>query len=128
MNVLLDTHAFLWWVTGDARLSSLAQQIFSDIGNTLFLSAASAWEIAIKAQLGKLQLLDTPERVITKHMTLNAIQAWPILIHHSLHTYTLPLHHRDPFDRILIAQSQVDNMPLLTADPLIAQYPMQTLW
>jgi len=125
---LLDTHTFLRWITNDPQLSPRCQQIISDPSNSLYLSVASAWEIAIKAQIGKLPLSDTPEKLIPKHLALNSFQVLPIHLDHALHLYTLPLLHRDPFDRILVAQSQRENLPILTADSLIAQYGIQTVW
>ncbi|MDI6794395.1 MAG: type II toxin-antitoxin system VapC family toxin [bacterium] len=99
-----------------------------DDNNKLFFSAASGWEIAIKAQLGKLQLAGKPELFVSEQLTLNAIQALPIQISRALHVYNLPRHHRDPFDRMLVAQSQLENLPLLTADPQIAQYEVEIVW
>src|SRR4029434_5823323 len=113
MQGLLDTHTFLWWVTNDPQLSPLAKQIIGDTGNTLYLSVASAWEIALKARTGKLQLSDTLDKIITKHIALNAMQILPIQLNHALRTYALPMHHKDPFDRILVAQSQLENLPIL---------------
>jgi PIN domain nuclease of toxin-antitoxin system len=128
MNVLLDTRAFLWWVDDNSKLSPRAREIISDAGNALFLSAASGWEIAIKARLGKLTLPDDLERFIADQLVTNAFSSLPIQLSHALHVYTLPAHHRDPFDRILVAQSQLEDMPILTADPQIAQYPVQVIW
>jgi PIN domain nuclease of toxin-antitoxin system len=128
MRVLLDTHVFLWWITNQALLSDQAQQIIRDGSNDLFFSASSAWEIAIKARLGKLQLPDPLERFIAEQITINAFQPLPIQLSHALHVYNLPQHHRDPFDRILIAQSQMEGLPILTADPWIAKYDVQVVW
>lgn len=86
------------------------------------------WEIIIKAQLGKLPLPADPIRFVREQLAVNAIHALPISLEHVLHVYTLPLHHRDPFDRILVAQSQVEPMPILTADPVIALYAVQVSW
>jgi len=128
MNVLLDTHAFLWWIDDNPKLSPRAREIISDAGNVLFLSAASGWEIAIKARLGKLTLPDDLERFIADQLVANAFSSLPIQLSHALHVYTLPAHHRDPFDRILVAQSQLEDMPILTTDSQIAQYPVQVIW
>ncbi len=106
MRALLDTHAFLWWTTDDPRLSSRARRIIADGRNRLFFSAAGGWEIAIKAQLGRLRLPSDPERFIPEEMQRNAIESLPIQMRHALHVHTLPRHHRDPFDRLLVAQSQ----------------------
>ena len=128
MRALLDTHVFLWWISDDPRLSTHARKIITDGKNTLFLSAASGWEIAIKAKLGKLKLLEPLETFIPEQMALNAIESLPIQMSHALHVHTLPLHHRDPFDRLLIAQAQLDNLPILTADPQITLYAIRTIW
>jgi len=85
MKVLLDTHAFLWWITDDPKLSSRAREIISDIENELFFSAASGWEITIKVQIGRLKLLDEPHRFIPGQLRMNAIQSLPILMSHALH-------------------------------------------
>jgi len=128
MKALLDTHAFLWWITDDPRLSSRVRELTGDSTNTLFLSAASGWEIAIKAQLGKLQLPDNLERYIADQLSLNGFESLPIQLRHALHVYSLPDLHRDPFDRILVAQSQLEQLPILTVDPQIARYRVEVIW
>ncbi|MBM4307834.1 MAG: type II toxin-antitoxin system VapC family toxin [Deltaproteobacteria bacterium] len=128
MKVLLDTHIFLWWITEDPRLSSKASEIIRDGSNELFLSAASGWEIAIKAKLNRIQLPTTPEKFISEQLRINGIQGLPILMSHALHVYNLPNHHRDPFDRILIAQCQSEGLPILTADPSFTPYKIEAIW
>jgi PIN domain nuclease of toxin-antitoxin system len=128
VKVLLDTHAFLWWITDDPRLSSRAREIMSQGSTALFLSAASGWEIAIKAQLNRLRLPDNPQRFILEQLAANAIAGLPVQISHALQVYALPLLHRDPFDRLLVAQSQLEGMPLLTADAQIARYEVTVIW
>jgi len=128
MRVLLDTHTFLWWISNDTRLSSRAREIISDGNNELLLSAASGWEIAIKVRLGRLQLPYEPERFIPEQLAINAIQSLPIKMSHALHTYNLPIYHRDPFDRIIIAQAQLEGLPILTSDPQIAKYKVEIIW
>lgn len=128
MNVLLDTHAFLWWIDNNPKLSSRASGIISDAGNAIFLSAVSGWEIVIKARLGKLTLPDDLERFIADQLVTNAFSGLPIQLSHALHVYTLPPIHRDPFDRILVAQSQLEDMPILTADLQIAKYSVEVIW
>ena len=128
MNVLLDTHAFLWWIDNNPKLSSRARGIISDAGNAIFLSAASGWEIAIKARLGKLTLPGALECFIADQLVVNAFSSLPIQLSHALHVYTLPAIHQDPFDRILVAQSQLEDMPILTADSQIAKYPVEVIW
>ncbi len=130
MRVLLDTHAFLWWITDDPRLSLRVRTIISEGANEAFLSAASGWEIAVKAGLGRLRQLpeDNLERFISEQLALNAILSLPVRMSHALRVYTLPLHHRDPFDRMLVAQSQLEDLPVITADPIIARYPVKVIW
>jgi PIN domain nuclease of toxin-antitoxin system len=128
MKALLDTHTFLWWITDNPKLSSRVRKIISDGKNELFLSAASGWEIAIKAQLGRIKIPDKPELFISEQMVANAIQGLPIQISHALHVYNLPAYHRDPFDRMLVAQAQLEGLPILTDDPQISQYPVKVIW
>ncbi len=128
MRALLDTHAFLWWITDDPRLSRKVREIISDGENDLFLSAASGWEIVIKAKLGKLQLPDNLESFIAEQMALNAIESLPVKMSHALHVYEFPHYHRDPFDRMLISQAQLENLPILTVDPQIARYTVKVIW
>jgi PIN domain nuclease of toxin-antitoxin system len=128
MKALLDTHTFLWWIIESPKLSSRVCEIISDGNNDLFLSAASGWEIAIKTQLGRLQLPDDLERFISDQLTANAIQSLPIQMGHALHVYTLPSHHRDPFDRMLVAQAQLEDLAILSADSRVAQYPVEVIW
>jgi PIN domain nuclease of toxin-antitoxin system len=128
MRALLDTHAFIWWVTDDTRLSSTARNIITDPGNILFFSAASAWEIVIKVRLGKLNLPESPETYIPSRLTANRFESLPIQMIHALQVVNLPSLHQDPFDRIIIAQSQVENIPLITVDSKIIQYPVDVIW
>jgi PIN domain nuclease of toxin-antitoxin system len=128
MRALLDTHAFIWWVTDDTRLSSTARNIIADPGNILLLSAASAWEIVIKVRLGKLNLPEPPETYIPSRLMMNRFESLPIQMAHALQVVNLPALHQDPFDRILIAQSQVEKMPIITVDNKIIQYPVDVIW
>ena len=128
MKALLDTHVFLWWITDDQRLSSRVREIIADGTNEILFSAASGWEIAIKTRLGRLQLPDDPEIFIPEQLELNAIEVLPVEIGHALHVYQLPSHHRDPFDHLLIAQAQLEKLPILTADPQISRYPVEVIW
>ncbi|MFN6487669.1 MULTISPECIES: type II toxin-antitoxin system VapC family toxin [unclassified Nostoc] len=128
MRVLLDTHAFLWWVTDDPQLSSTSRTIIADSGNILFLSVASVWEIVIKTKSGKLTLPESVEEYIPNRLALNRFESLDIQMTHTLQIATLPNIHRDPFDRILIAQSQVENLPIVTIDQKIAQYSVEIIW
>ena len=128
MKALLDTHAFLWWITNDSRLSARVLRLVRDPSTSVYLSVASGWEIAIKVGLGKLELSDDLDGIIQEQLTTNRIDALPVQMSHALFVRRLPKHHRDPFDRLLIAQSLVEGMPLVTSDPLIQHYPVQTIW
>ena len=128
MKLLLDTHAFLWAITEDARLSERARQVFLSGANQLFLSAASLWEIVIKVQIGKLPLPKRTDEYLVDQLSRNAVQTLPVQASHVLRLFKLPHHHGDPFDRLLIAQSQVEGLPILTTDPLIRKYSVETMW
>ncbi len=126
--MLLDTHAFLWWISDDRRLSDRAREIIGDGRNELYFSVASGWEISIKAGLGRLEVPEDLEPFIVDQLSRNAIQALPIYLRHALHTRKLPDHHRDPFDRILVSQAVLEEMPLLSADPQISRYSVEVVW
>jgi len=128
MRILLDTHAFLWWNMEDPQLSSHARKIIANGENEIFLSAASVWEIAIKAARGKLVLPEPPAQYITHRVALHRFQPLHIQAGHAAQTYDLPRHHDDPFDRLLIAQSQIEAMPLLSADSEIQKYEIEVIW
>jgi PIN domain nuclease of toxin-antitoxin system len=128
MRALLDTHTFLWWVTDAPQLSDVAKAAIADPGNLLFLSSASVWEIVIKVGTGKLVLPEEPEIYIPSRMASNRFESLPIQVSHVLQIAKLPDLHRDPFDRVLVAQSQIEQMPILTIDALIRQYPVTTIW
>jgi PIN domain nuclease of toxin-antitoxin system len=134
VRALLDTHAFLWWITDDPRLSPRAREVLHDRDNDLYFSAASGWEIAIKAQMGRLRLVEQRDpaqslaQFVVEQLSLNTIAALPIQLRHALHVYTLPSHHRDPFDRMLVSQSQIEGLPILTADAQIVQYAVDVIW
>ncbi|WP_313954418.1 type II toxin-antitoxin system VapC family toxin [Anabaena subtropica] len=100
----------------------------ADSGNNLFFSAASAWEIVIKVRLGKLNLPEPPETYIPSRLTMNRFESLPIQMNHALQVVNLPALHQDPFDRIIIAQSQVEKMPIITVDNKITQYPVDVIW
>ena len=127
MRALLDTHAFLWAIADDKRLSRRAQKIFTG-PNDLWLSAASVWEILIKVQAGKLPLPQPSAPYLVKKAAQNRIEVLPINLDHILRVESLTMHHRDPFDRVLIAQSIEENLPLVTADPQFERYPVELIW
>lgn len=128
MRVLLDTHAFIWWVTDNVQLSPTARNVIADPDNVLFLSSASAWEIVIKVRLGKLDLPEPPETYIPSRLIMNRFESLSIQMAHALQVVNLPALHQDPFDRILIAQSQVEEMPIITVDNKIIQYSVDVIW
>jgi PIN domain nuclease of toxin-antitoxin system len=127
MKALLDTHAFLWALAGDARMSRRARDTFT--GPTgLSLSIANLWEILIKVQSGKLKLPRPAGPYVLKKLAENGIEMLPISIDHLLALERLPMHHRDPFDRMLIAQSLEENLPIVTSDPLFDRYDVRLIW
>ncbi|MDP9412280.1 MAG: type II toxin-antitoxin system VapC family toxin [Actinomycetota bacterium] len=128
MRVLLDTHAFLWWISDSPELSDAAREAIADQRNAPIFSAVSGWEIAIKTGLGKLELPGSPARFVNEQLSQNGLEVLPIHSRHALGVYGLPDHHRDPFDRLLVSQAVVEKLPILTADPEIPRYPVETLW
>jgi PIN domain nuclease of toxin-antitoxin system len=127
MKALLDTHTFLWAIAEEGRLSRRAQQIYTG-PNDLWLSAASVWEILIKVRTGKLPMPEPAGPYLVKEMAKNRIELLPIKLDHVLRLESLPAHHRDPFDRILIAQSLEESLPIVTADPQFQKYPVELIW
>jgi PIN domain nuclease of toxin-antitoxin system len=129
MRVLLDTHTFLWAIEDSPELSSTAYSVLSDSDNRLYLSIASVWELAIKASARKLTVKQPFETAINDQLRLLEVELLGIEVSHIAFTITLPMHHRDPFDRILIAQSMVERMPILSRDTAFDAYDnVQRLW
>ena len=128
MKILLDTCAFLWLVTDDPKLSGLAKDIFLDSNNELFLSAVTGFEITVKYSLGKLHLTEPPKEFISNRIKANALTELPITINHTLALQDLPWHHKDPFDRLLVAQAMVAQIPLLSSDEQLSAYGIERLW
>jgi PIN domain nuclease of toxin-antitoxin system len=128
VNAILDTHTFLWMVTDDRRLSETARRVIADGANELFLSAASIWEIVLKAGVGKLQIKGGAARFLEREIQRNRLSMLPIQPAHVFRVPSLPVIHKDLFDRLLIAQAQVESLPLITADPEITRYPVQVIW
>ena len=127
MRILLDTHVFLWAITNESRLSPAQRDLFLNEASDLFLSAASVWEILIKTGLGWLPMPTPSTDYIGKQMEKNRIALLPIRVAHLAELENLPPLHRDPFDRILVAQARAEKMPLLSADAAIRQYPVEIL-
>jgi PIN domain nuclease of toxin-antitoxin system len=128
MKLLLDTHAFLWFVWNHKNLSSTAQNGIADPRNTVLFSAASHWEIAIKASVGKLKLTAPFKDFIEQSLAKNNFQRLAIEVSHSDDLIQLPFHHRDPFDRMLIAQAMVEHMSIVSAESLFDSYGVQRVW
>lgn len=127
MRILLDTHAFLWWMADDERLSPRARTVIIEPANTLLLSAASAWEVATKLARGRLRLPVTVDGVRIA-VDRQRIERVPIEFDDAIVAGGLPAHHSDPFDRMLVAQAQALGCPILTRDPNIGRYAVETIW
>jgi len=128
MNLLLDSHAFVWMHEEPHKLSVKVAYKILNPANRIVLSVASVWEMQIKIKLGKFSFSDTLENVIAKEHQTNNLQILPVQLAHALYLENLPLHHKDPFDRLLISQAIVENMTLVTADPEFAKYQVNLLW
>lgn len=125
-RVLIDTHVFLWMQTEPERLGSTTD-LLEDADTMIYLSAASSWEISIKWSVGKLPLPESPTTYIPDRMQRGRIDGLPVEHRHAVAVAELPLHHRDPFDRLLLAQALVERMPLVTADQTLRPYPVQLI-
>ena len=128
MRLLLDTHVLLWWWTNDARLSASARQAIAEPSHEILVSAASAWEIATKHRLGKLTLPETVVDRYTELVVADGFTHLPISALHALRAGATAHAHRDPFDRMLAAQSLIENVPLVTADPALATFEGPRFW
>jgi PIN domain nuclease of toxin-antitoxin system len=128
MRGLIDTSTFLWFISGDSRLSHTAKTFISEIDNEIFLSIVSLWEIAIKISLGKLEISMTYDNLLSAQIEENEIRLLPIEKHHLKELVTLPFYHRDPFDRLIIAQGIAENLLILTCDRLFNNYPIEKIW
>ena len=128
MRALLDTHSFLLWNAGDPKLSKAAHEFISEGRNEVFLSAASAWEIAVKYARGRLILPEPPEKYVPERLLTQNFTSLPIQVSHALHVASLPDIHQDPFDRLLVAQSQLESLPLLTSDGVFSRYGVEVIW
>ena len=128
MNLLLDTHAFLWFVEENARLSSIARSAIENPRNQKWVSIASCWEISIKVGIGKLQLSDPVDVFLGRELVVNGFSLLPIELKHVTEVSRLALHHRDPFDRLLIAQSQVEGISLVSGDLAFDAYGLVRVW
>jgi PIN domain nuclease of toxin-antitoxin system len=128
MRLLLDTHAFLWWIADDARLSKRARSAIATRRDECFVSMASCWEIAIKVSLEKLKLEAPVDRFIPEQLAVNSFSLLPIEFAHVARVARLPFHHRDPFDRLLVAQGLIDDLKVVSADPIFRRYGVKRVW
>jgi PIN domain nuclease of toxin-antitoxin system len=128
MKLLLDTHALLWFTLGDAQLSSAARLLIEDPANTKFVSPAAYWEIAIKISIGKYALHEPYDLFMDRAIRQNGFHILPIEPHHTSLLTSQPYHHRDPFDRLMIAQAIVESMALVSNDSVLDAYSVKRLW
>jgi PIN domain nuclease of toxin-antitoxin system len=128
MTLLIDTHAIVWWLAADERLSRRAWRILESSANRRLVSIASLWEIAIKMSTGRLPTKGLTLQMIADHLSEQEFVVLPVRLEDLLRLESLPWIHRDPFDRVLVAQALAAGVPLLTADSVIAGYPVETIW
>jgi PIN domain nuclease of toxin-antitoxin system len=128
LKYLLDTGVWLWSVGKPSRISRNARDVMADSRNDVFLSAVTSWEVAIKAASGKLHLPEPPDLFVPRRMAAQGLRPLAVSHEHSLAVFGLPPHHRDPFDRLLIAQAKVEEMTLISADRMFDRYPVRLLW
>lgn len=128
MKLLLDTHVFLWWNMDAPELSWTARELIADTDSEVYVSAVSAWEIVIKAAKGRLLLPEAPHTYVVSRITANQMLGLPIEISHTLEVSRLDDHHSDPFDRLLVAQCRVESLNLVSADPVLREYPVDVIW
>ncbi len=128
MRYLLDTGVWLWSVWEPERIARKTRAVMADLHQDVFLSAVTSWEVAIKSAAGKLSLPEPPGSYVPRRMADQGLRPLPVSHQHALAVFSLPAHHRDPFDRLLIAQANLEDMVLITADRIFEQYPVQLLW
>ncbi len=128
MKYLLDTGVWIWSVAAVEQLNATASEILSNGQEELYLSAATSWEVSIKMRLGKLHLPAPPGECIPAFSVKQGLHLLAVTHTHALGVYNLPLHHRDPFDRLIIAQAIAEEMTILTADPVFKKYPVEAVW
>lgn len=127
MSILIDTHVFLWAVGIEGRLSESAKRLLDDPDQAIFFSAASAWEIAIKWSKGRLTLPASPSEVINHVASVSGLSQLSISVKDACAVADLPLHHKDPFDRLLVAQARTNGLRLMTADPMMERYDVDVI-
>ncbi len=128
MELLLDSHVFLWWVEDDKKLSKQAKNLISDKDNACYISGATAWELAIKASQGKLKLETSVSSYILRHIQISAFTWLDIKLSHIDYAERLPYFHKDPFDRLLVAQAQAEKLAIISADTMLDAYEIERLW
>jgi PIN domain nuclease of toxin-antitoxin system len=128
VRFLLDTHTFIWIDDDPSRLSERATAVVQDKRNIILLSYASVWEMQIKAQLGKLTFSSPLRQKIQEQQQNNGLTLLPIELRHIFALDRLPAHHRDPFDRLLIAQANIEHLPIISHDPVFSHYPVRAVW
>lgn len=128
MKYLLDTAVWLWSIDSIERISKVGREVLENRQEEIYFSAAVAWELSIKARLGKLSLPSPPAHCIPAFMEKQGLRALPVTQLHAIKVYDLPLHHQDPFDRIIIAQAIAEDMTILTADRIFERYPAELVW
>jgi len=128
MRLLLDTHVLLWWHDQPARLTDRAYGAINDLSSDVYISVVNGWEIQIKAQLGKLTLPKPLRARFQEEQATNGFRLLPVTLEHVYALDSFPLHHRDPFDRLLIAQAHQEGLTLVTHDPKLSAYPVSLLW
>ena len=128
MRLLLDTHAFLWFILDEPQLSSTARSLIADPGNQIDVSPATYWEIAIKIRLDKYKLPEPFQEFMERQIAANRFNILHIEPRHVAPLTTLPFHHKDPFDRLLVAQAMVEQIPLVSTDSVLDAYPIRRLW
>jgi PIN domain nuclease of toxin-antitoxin system len=128
VRLLLDTHALLWWIADDERLSSRASALIADGANEVLVSAASAWEVVVKSALGRVEVPTPVDRFFIGQLEANAFVPLPIQMRHALGLSALPNVHRDPFDRILVAQAVAEDLTLVSGDAVLRSYPVAIEW
>jgi PIN domain nuclease of toxin-antitoxin system len=128
VRVLVDTHAFLWWLTDPERLSDRSREVLADPDNVILVSAVTGYELAYKASRGFLHLPESPARFEMDRIAVNGFDGLALEVIHAVRAAELPLIHRDPFDRMLIAQAQTEGISIVTIDPAITRYDVETIW
>jgi PIN domain nuclease of toxin-antitoxin system len=126
--MILDTQAFLWFVSDLSKLGKKARSAINDPDNEIYLSLASTWEMAIKVSLGKLKITEPVERFIPQQLQLNSLRQLDITFRHVAGVVNLPFHHRDPFDRLLVSQALLEGMPIVSADKAFDAYDIERVW